>query len=84
MAAFIGQQKIYIVTTNSVQPAKSKIFTLSFQRKILLANDVNAYTTDDKNFIFVFFLIFSLSSACFRYNAVHVKIQGGAHRSLHY
>lgn len=78
MAAFIWQQKSYVVSTNSVWPAKSKIFTLwSFKENFAgyWSKCTHTYILHDRwwRFYFCFILIFSFSSACFLCNIVHVK-----------
>ena len=89
MADFIWQQKSYVVTMNSVFPAKSKIFTLwSFKENFAgyWCECIHTYLLHDRweRFYFCFILIFSFSSACFLCNILHVKIQRGPHRSLCY
>lgn len=89
MAAFIWQQKSHVVSTNSVWPAKSKIFTLwSFKENFAdyWSKCIHTYILHDRwwRFYFCFILIFSFSSACFLCNIIHVKIQRGPHRSLCY
>ena len=88
MAAFIWQQKSYVVSINRVWPAKSKIFTLwSFKENFAgyWFKCIHTHILHDRWWRFYFcFILFSFSSACFLCNTVHVRFQSGPHRSLCY